>query len=78
MVLVALLTPLCLQLTQSWIFKISDDVIFSLILVDALIAVKKKGIKTTYDLTCIVMMSLLLYLFWQARSLPSPVTTSPW
>lgn len=59
LVIVALLTPLCLQLTESWIFKISDDIIFSLILVDALIAVKKKGIKTTYDLTCVVMMSLL-------------------
>lgn len=60
LVFTALLTPLLLQLTGSWIFKISDDIIFVLVLLDALVAVIKKKIKLTYDITSMLMISLLI------------------
>lgn len=60
LVFAALLTPVFLQLTGSWIFKISDDIIFALVLVDALVAVKKKKIKTHYGKTGILMIGLLV------------------
>lgn len=64
--LFAFLSPVLLQLTDFWIFKISDDIVFGLILIDALIAVQKKNIEVKYNQVCLlVIVAFCLYLFFE-------------
>ena len=65
--LFAFLSPVLLQATDYWLFKISDDIVFGLVLIDALVAVQKKKIETKYHQGCLMIIIIFcLYLIFEA------------
>ncbi|MCR6545237.1 hypothetical protein [Dehalobacterium formicoaceticum] len=61
LVLVAMLSQVMLQITDSTMFKISDDFVFLLLLIDSLVAVKKKRIEIGFDRITLVAVSVLCF-----------------
>lgn len=65
----AFLSPLLLQLLPQPLFKILDDIVFFILLFDALVALKKKNIPIVFDRTCLLVTLLFsLYLFFEAAN----------
>jgi len=63
--LVAILSPVLLQVTDLWVFKVSSDLIFGLVLIDSLVAIKKKNINSKYNKVCLMVIVIfcLYYIF---------------